>query len=184
MCMALGAGWCLPHAADVSSAPALNGRGTMLDTNENAVLLEHVTKTYPGVERPLRGTTPEWRGPALWLRNLLGVARLTSNKAPPVQALCDLTLHIKPGEIFGLVGPNGSGKTTLMKIVAGLLQPTSGTGSVAGTCLSNTREIRSIVSYVSTTGWMGLEWPLTAEENILFFATLCGMPTPLARVRT
>ena len=156
----------------------------MGETTEDAVLLEHVTKTYPGVERSLRGTKLEWKGPALWLRNLVGLARLTSNTAPPVQALCDLSLRIKPGEIFGLVGPNGSGKTTLMKIVAGLLQPTSGTGFVAGTCLSNTREIRRKVSYVSTTGWMGLEWPLTAEENIRFFATLCGMPILLARSRT
>jgi ABC-2 type transport system ATP-binding protein len=156
----------------------------MLDTTEEAVLLEHVTKTYPGVEQSPRGAWLEWRGPALWLRNLLGVVRLTSNKAPPVRALHDLTLHIKPGEIFGLVGPNGSGKTTLMKLVAGLLQPTSGNGSVAGTDLTHTREIRRKVSYVSTTGWMGLEWPLTAEENIRFFATLCGMPAPLARVRT
>ena len=156
----------------------------MSETTEEAVLLEHVTKTYPGVERSLRGTKLEWKGPALWLRNLVGLARLTSNTAPPVQALRDLSLRIMPGEIFGLVGPNGSGKTTLMKIVAGLLQPTSGTGSVAGTCLSHTREIRRKVSYVSTMGWMGLEWPLTAEENIRFFATLCGMPTPLARVRT
>ena len=156
----------------------------MSETTEDAVLLEHVTKTYPGVERSLRGTKLEWKGPALWLRNLVGVARLTSNKAASVQALCDLSLCIQPGEIFGLVGPNGSGKTTLMKLVAGLLQPTSGTGSVAGTDLKQTREIRRKVSYVSTTGWMGLEWPLTAEENIRFFATLCGMPTPLARVRT
>jgi ABC-2 type transport system ATP-binding protein len=156
----------------------------MSETTEDAVLLEHVTKTYPGVEQSPHGAWLERSGPALWLRNLLGVVRLTSNKTPPVQALCDLSLRIQPGEIFGLVGPNGSGKTTLMKIVAGLLQPTSGTGSVAGTCLSSTREIRRKVSYVSTTGWMGLEWPLTAEENIRFFATLCGMPTPLARVRT
>jgi ABC-2 type transport system ATP-binding protein len=156
----------------------------MSETTEDAVFLEHVTKTYPGVERSLRGTKLEWKGPALWLRNLVGVARLTSNMAPSVQALSDLTLRIKPGKIFGLVGPNGSGKTTLMKIVAGLLQPTYGTGFVAGTDLKNTREIRRKVSYVSTTGWMGLEWPLTAEENIRFFATLCGMPTPLARIRT
>jgi ABC-2 type transport system ATP-binding protein len=182
--MVLGTWWCLLHAADVGSAPALDGRGTMSDTTEDAVLLERVTKTYPGVEQSLRGARLEWRGPALWLSNLVGVTRLTSNKAPPVQALHDLSLRIQPGEIFGLVGPNGSGKTTLMKLVAGLLQPTHGTGSVAGTCLSNTREIRRKVSYVSTTGWMGLEWPLTAEENIRFFATLCGMPTSLARVRT
>lgn len=156
----------------------------MIQSTEEAVVLEHVTKTYPGTEQSLRGTKLEWKGPALWLRNLVNAGHLTSNTAPEVAALRDLTLCIQPGEIFGLVGPNGSGKTTLIKIVAGLLQSTSGSGSVAGTALENTREIRRKVSYVSTTGWMGLEWPLTAEENIRFFATLCGMPTPLARVRT
>lgn len=156
----------------------------MIETTEEAVLLEHLTKIYPGSEQSLRGTKLEWKGPALWLRNLAKAARLTSNTAPPVQALRDLTLSIHSGEIFGLVGPNGSGKTTLIKIIAGLIQPTHGTGIVAGTRLAHTREIRRKVSYVSTTGWMGLEWPLTAEENIRFFATLCGMPTPLARART
>lgn len=156
----------------------------MNERPEAVVLLEQVTKIYPGMERSLRGTKLEWKGPALWLHNLLGLARLTSTTAPPVQALCNVTLRIPPGEIFGLVGPNGSGKTTLMKLIAGLLQPTAGTGAIAGIDLRHTREIRRNVSYVSTTGWMGLEWPLTAEENIRFFATLCGMPTPLARVRT
>src|SRR5690242_21932199 len=70
---------------DLSSA--LVRRGTMNDTTEDVVCLEHVTKTYPGVERSLRGTKLEWKGPALWLRNLVGLARLTSNTAPPVQAL-------------------------------------------------------------------------------------------------
>lgn len=155
-----------------------------MPNTEDAVILEHVTKTYPGAEGSLRGTKLEWKGPALWLRNLIKATRLTSNTAPPVQALSDISLGIQAGEIFGLVGPNGSGKTTLIKIVAGLLQPTSGSGSVAGTPLWETRAIRRKVSYVSTTGWMGLEWPLTAEENLRFFATLCGMPTPLARSRT
>ncbi len=156
----------------------------MSETSEEAVLLDHVTKIYPGMEQSLRGTKLEWKGPVLWLRNLMGLARLRSTKAPPVQALWDVTLGITPGEIFGLMGPNGYGKTTLMKLLAGLLQPTGGTGAIVGIDLMHTREIRRKVSYVSTTGWMGLEWPLTAEENIRFFATLCGMPTPLARVRT
>lgn len=151
---------------------------------EEAVLLEHVAKIYPGAEQSLRGTKLEWKGPALWLRNMVRAARLTSNVAPPVLALCDLSLRIHQGEIFGLVGPNGSGKTTLIKILAGLLRPTRGSGFIAGTALEDTRTIRQKVSYVSTTGWMGLEWPLTAEENIRFFAVLCGMPTKRARERT
>ena len=148
------------------------------------VRLEHISKTYPGVEVSLRGTKLEWKGPALWARNLVRLARLTSSSAPPVLALCDVSLSIAQGEIFGLVGPNGSGKTTLIKILAGLIRPTTGTGRVAGVSLDVPGAIRKLVSYVSTTGWMGLEWPLTAEDNVRFFAALCGMESGLARIRT
>jgi ABC-2 type transport system ATP-binding protein len=146
--------------------------------------LEHITKTYPGVEQTLRGTTLEWAGPALWVRNLLRKVRLTSTQAPLVTALREVSFTIAPGEIFGLVGPNGSGKTTLIKLLAGLIRPTAGTGQVVGSSFEDPASIRTKVSYISTTGWMGLEWPLTAAENIRFFATLCGMPPPLARART
>ncbi len=153
-------------------------------THMNHIIdIEDITKTYAGAEQSLRGTKLEWKGPALWARNLARAARLTSSAAPPVQALRGVSLTVQPGEIFGLVGPNGSGKTTLIKILAGLIRPTSGHGEVAGVSLEHPAEIRTRVSYVSTTGWMGLEWPLTAEENVRFFASLCGMPTALARAR-
>ena len=134
----------------------------MADTvsDGDLVRLNHIGKTYPGVEDSLRGTKLEWKGPALWARNLVPrAARLTSSSAPPVAALRDVSCSIGRGEIFGLVGPNGSGKTTLIKILAGLIRPTSGTGTVAGISLEAPDEIRQQVSYVSTTGWMGLEWP-------------------------
>lgn len=150
----------------------------------NVVDVAHLSKTFEGREESLRGTKLEWKGPALWARNLSRSLRLTTNPAPPVTALRDVSLHVAPGEIFGLVGRNGSGKTTLIKILAGLIRPTTGSGQVAGLSLEYPREIRRRVSYVSTTGWMGLEWPLTAEENIRFFAALCGMPDRLARERT
>jgi ABC-2 type transport system ATP-binding protein len=148
------------------------------------VRLEHISKTYPGVEVSLRGTKLEWKGPALWGRNLVRAVRLTSSGAPPVSALRDVSFSIAPGEIFGLVGPNGSGKTTLIKIVAGLIRPTTGSGAVAGISLDAPSVVRKLVSYVSTTGWMGLEWPLTAQDNVRFFASLCGMRQALARTRT
>src|SRR5215472_6652837 len=151
---------------------------------DHIIRIECVSKIYPGVEQSLRGTKLEWKGPALWVRNLAKAARLTSSAAPPVHALDDITLSVRPGEVFGLVGPNGSGKTTLIKILAGLIRPTSGGGEVTGISLEYPKEIRKRVSYVSTTGWMGLEWPLTAEENVRFFASLCGMPTAMAHTRT
>lgn len=146
--------------------------------------VRQVSRTYEGLEVSLQGTKLEMKGPALWLRNLSRSVRLTSNTAPPVRALEDVSLQIVPGEVFGLVGRNGSGKTTLIKILAGLLRPTNGTGQVAGVSLEQSKSIRARVSYVSTGGWMGLEWPLTAQENIRYFASLCGMPSLRARERT
>ena len=148
------------------------------------VELRHITKTYAGQEVSRRGTSLQMSGPALWFHNLGRALQLTASSSPPVQALSDVSLEIAPGEIFGLVGRNGSGKTTLIKIMAGLIRPTSGEGSVAGLSLDQPQEIRKRVSYVSTTGWMGLEWPLSAEDNIRYFASLCGMPARLARERT
>ena len=54
-------------------------------------------------------------------------------------AVDGITFEVKPGEIFGFLGANGAGKTTAMRMLCGLLRPTSGTGTVAGydiyTCL-------------------------------------------------
>lgn len=148
------------------------------------IQLQGVRKVYQGSAPSLRGTKLEIQGPALWVANALKLVRPTASTTPLVVALADCTLSVASGEIFGIVGPNGSGKTTLMKILAGLLRPTAGMGQVAGVPLDDTRTIRRHVSYVSTTGWMGLEWALTAEENLHFFARLSGMPTALAKRRS
>lgn len=149
-----------------------------------AVQLQGVNKVYPGRQPSLRGTKLEAKGPALWIRNAVKAVRPTSSPTPSVVGLMGCTLSVASGEIFGILGPNGSGKTTLIKILAGLIRPTAGTGHVAGVPLQETGAIRRQVSYVSTTGWMGLEWALTAEENIQFFARLSGMPRALAYSRT
>ena len=66
-----------------------------------------------------------------------------------VRALAGLTLEVQPGEVFGLLGPNGSGKTTTIRLLLGLLRPTSGTASVAGfDCWGRSLEVRQRVSYL------------------------------------
>ena len=49
-----------------------------------------------------------------------------------VEALRDLTLEVRRGEVFGLLGPNGSGKTTAIRLLLGMLKPTAGRSEVAG----------------------------------------------------
>ena len=85
-----------------------------------------------------------------------------------------VTFAVATGEVFGFLGPNGAGKTTTIKMLNGLLAPTSGSGRVAG--FDITRERRSIKSSI---GYMSqlfsLYGDLTVDENIDFFAGLYGV---------
>lgn len=145
--------------------------------------LRGVRKVYPGRELSLRGTKLELKGPALWLRGALRAARLTSQQAPSVTALAAVDLSVRPGEVLALIGQNGSGKTTLMKILAGLLSPTSGSGEVCSVPLDRPEAIRRRVAYLATNAWMALEWPLTVEENVRYYGVLMGLSGREARAR-
>src|SRR3954453_365858 len=66
-----------------------------------------------------------------------------------VTALADLSMTVRQGEVFGLLGPNGSGKTTAIRLLLGLLRPTSGWASVDGhDCWGRSLEVRRMVSYL------------------------------------
>ncbi|MGD8603768.1 MAG: ABC transporter ATP-binding protein [Anaerolineales bacterium] len=88
-----------------------------------------------------------------------------------VQAVNGLDLNIRTGEIFGLVGPDGAGKTTTLRLLAGLLDPTSGTLEVAGCKLPDQAE-----ALKPRLGYMAQQFSLYAEltvlENLNFFADL------------
>ena len=68
-------------------------------------------------------------------------------------ALSNVNLDIQPGRIVGLLGPNGSGKTTIIKLINGLLQPTSGQVLIHGSKPSP--ETKKIVSYLPDTTYLG-----------------------------
>lgn len=64
-------------------------------------------------------------------------------------ALRQLTLEVRPGEVFGLLGPNGSGKTTMIRLLLGLMRPTAGQASIGGfDCWRQSLEVRRMVSYL------------------------------------
>jgi ABC-type multidrug transport system ATPase subunit len=86
-------------------------------------------------------------------------------------AVDDVSFDVAKGEIFGFLGPNGAGKTTTIKMLTGLLAPTSGTGTVTGHDIRADSEwIKHRIGYMSQL--FSLYNDLTVEENIAFFAGL------------
>lgn len=91
-----------------------------------------------------------------------------------VKALDHVSLEVRQGEIFGLIGPDGAGKTTLFKILVTLLNADEGSALVDGLdIVKDYRAIRSRVGYMP--GKFSLYPDLTIEENMEFFATLFGV---------
>lgn len=90
-----------------------------------------------------------------------------------VTALDGVSLRVRRGEIYGLIGPDGAGKTTLFRILTTLLHADSGTAMVAGYDVERQyKEIRRRVGYMP--GRFSLYQDLTVEENLHFFATVFG----------
>jgi ABC-2 type transport system ATP-binding protein len=88
-----------------------------------------------------------------------------------VVALDDVSLSIKEGELFGLIGPDGSGKTSLFRVLTTLLLPDGGSASVCGLdVVKDFKKIRHIVGYMP--GRFSLYQDLSVEENLNFFATV------------
>ncbi len=86
----------------------------------------------------------------------------------------ELTFNVKKGEIFGFLGANGAGKTTAMRMLCGLLEPSSGKGMVAGYDIYTQRDdIKKNIGYMSQK--FSLYDDLTVRENIRFYGGIYGL---------
>ena len=97
-------------------------------------------------------------------------------------AVDHIHFQVERGEIFGFLGPNGSGKSTTIRMLCGLLLPTSGKGKVAGFDLMNEPEkIKQAIGYMSQK--FSLYDDLTVIENLHFFGGIYGLSGPSQRER-
>jgi len=90
-------------------------------------------------------------------------------------AVNKITFSVKKGEIFGFLGSNGSGKSTTIRMLCGIITPTSGTGMVAGyDMISQTEEIKQAIGYMSQK--FSLYEDLTPYENVRFYLGIYSVP--------
>lgn len=106
------------------------------------------------------------------LVDLRGIAA----RAGSVTILRDVDLTLRPGESLGLYGANGAGKTTLLRVIATLMRPAAGSGTVLGAEITGPErfEARSRIGLI---GHVPALYPeLTLAENLLFVARIAGLP--------
>ncbi|MGH7537870.1 MAG: ABC transporter ATP-binding protein [Gemmatimonadales bacterium] len=101
-------------------------------------------------------------------------ARELTRRFGSLIAVQQLTLRIPRGEVFGLLGPNGSGKTTTIRMLCGLLEPTSGSATVAGIDIREAPDrVKTQIGYMSQK--FGLYEDLTVAENLEFYGGIYGL---------
>lgn len=123
-------------------------------------------------------------GVAILLENVSKVYDLPPGTAGQAQVVAAdrLTLEVPAGEVFGLVGPNGAGKTTTLKMICGLLVPTSGRIIVKGIDVEERPEdVSACIGYLAD--FFSLYDDLKVWEYLDYFARAYKMPAPLIQVR-
>jgi ABC-2 type transport system ATP-binding protein len=98
-----------------------------------------------------------------------------SRRFGDVLAVDELTFEVAEGQLFGLVGPDGAGKTTTLRMLAGVMPPTSGDAVLAGVSVASDPEgVKHDIAYMSQR--FGLYADLTVMENLTFYADLYEVP--------
>jgi ABC-2 type transport system ATP-binding protein len=98
-----------------------------------------------------------------------------SYKPDPPNAVDGISFEIEPGTVFGLLGPNGAGKTTTIKMILGLVLPTSGSIQLAGFDVAKERNKALSHAGAILEGSRNVYWRLSARANLEYFGALRGM---------
>ena len=116
-------------------------------------------------------------------KNLAKSFRKAGAGKEQIVAVSDVSFTAEDGKITGLLGPNGAGKSTTLRMIAGLLTPDKGIGSVDGWDITKQKlQVRQTIGYLPHNA--GLYPRLTTRENIEYFATLSGLDKNIAGQRT
>lgn len=108
-------------------------------------------------------------------QGLTKIFKIGKKEETELVAVDDLTLEVQRGEVFGFLGPNGAGKTTTVRMMTGLIRPSSGSAQVAGFELGKQdTEIRRNVGILTESP--GMYERLSAERNLTIFANLYDVP--------
>jgi len=151
----------------------------------NGLRVTEIRRSQPTLENAFVGQLREMRGaqptppfpkrsPALKQREVVIGAKDLNKIFGSFQAVKNFQLEVRNGEIYGLLGANGAGKTTAIKIICGLLEPTSGSVSMLGKFKGlRSAAVRSRIGYMSQK--FALYDDLTIGENLDFYARLYGV---------
>jgi sodium transport system ATP-binding protein len=114
-------------------------------------------------------------------RNLTKTFR--DKKRGEIHAADHVSFQVAPGQIYGLLGANGAGKTTTLRLLATLLQPTAGSGTVAGfDIVREAQQVRARVGFLAAS--TALYGRLTARETMTYFGRLNGLAAADIKART
>ncbi|HET6948206.1 MAG TPA: ABC transporter ATP-binding protein [bacterium] len=103
------------------------------------------------------------------------VAEGLSRRFGPVAAVDGVSFHVRPGEVFGLLGPDGAGKTTLFRMLAAVIEPTAGSARVVGADIrTDPEQVKARIGYMPQA--FSLYGDLTVMENLRFVAEVYGVP--------
>lgn len=185
---------------DPNPAQATDAVRTVLGTQADAVQIESSTPELEDVfiamlrQRGLVDLTPaqlsssqEAHGadalapraaPGSWAIEALRLGRRFGD----FKAADEVSFQVRPGEIFGLLGANGAGKSTVIKMLTGILSPSSGSGQVAGADMRSAGfAIKERIGYMSQA--FSLYMDLTVQENIRLYAAVYGLDRARTRER-